>query len=95
MATIDIGLEIYIYRKPFKEIYMFYIDKSVAAPAKPGVGRPARYPFASMMPGDSFLVGQVDAQRARLAASAWKRRFPGFDYTTRAEDGGLRVWRTA
>jgi hypothetical protein len=33
--------------------------------------------------------------RARVAAAQYKHKNPGWDYCTRAEGDGLRIWRTA
>jgi hypothetical protein len=49
-----------------------------------------------MKVGESFYVQGNYAKRARLAASARKRRlYPEWDYVTRKEGDGIRIWRTA
>lgn len=71
------------------------LDRPIPAPIKGG-GRPAIYPFDDMPVGGSFFVPQCgDGENARLAAAARKRRHPGWDYTSRQEKGGVRIWRTA
>ncbi len=77
---------------------MFSIETDIQIPAVTGrssAGRPSIYPFGELSIGDSFLVPKSIAHKARIAAGAWKARRPGWDYMTRAEAGGLRIWRTA
>jgi hypothetical protein len=55
------------------------------------------YQWAKMRLGDSITV-DIDLEtrrRAQSAASTYKRRHPGWDYTTRLEpeDGVMRIWR--
>jgi hypothetical protein len=51
------------------------------------------FPFAEMKVGQSFIVNDF---RVRSAASQWKKRHPGWNYTTRAVgQGKYRLWRTA
>ena len=81
----------------------YTVQKGVPIPPrKGGGGRKAEcpYPFLDMVRGDSFLVKCANArelQRARRNASAWAKRIAkehkAFRVTTRAMDGGLRVWR--
>ena len=53
-------------------------------------------PLATMGVGQSFFVDGVTGGHAtREAVAQYKRRHPGWDYTTRREGAGLRVWRTA
>lgn len=75
---------------------MFEIEKHAPIPNnRAGRGRPAIYPFGLLQVGDSFLVDADAAGHARLAASAWKRNHPGWNYVSRAETSGVRFWRTA
>jgi hypothetical protein len=76
---------------------MFSIETNVPPPAfhANSPGRRAVYPFAALQVGDSFLATGEHARRAGGAAKIWKRRHPGWDYTTRVEKGGTRVWRMA
>lgn len=49
--------------------------------------------FGEMTCGQSFSVPMVNAQKARSAASAYKKRNPGWDYVTVEQaDGQLRLW---
>ena len=52
-------------------------------------------PWGDLAVGQSFLVDGARGDAARQAASQHKRRHPGWDYTSRREGAGLRVWRTA
>lgn len=72
---------------------MFEVSKSVPPPKGASRGGRKRYPFDTMQPGQSFFVSELEAFRARTAAAAWKRRHPGWEYQTKAEEGGLRIWR--
>jgi hypothetical protein len=77
---------------------MIKVDKGVPLPPNPG-GAVAMYPFAQMVPGDSFAVSVPDgktanAQRVRLigAAHCWAKRYAkGAQFATRSEDEGRRV----
>jgi hypothetical protein len=65
------------------------------------------FPFGEMAIGDSFLVPKSQTNRARQEAVKFKwfirsAKHPsqgptieGWDYTSRSEAAGLRVWRTA
>lgn len=70
------------------------IEKGVPIPDK--AGRKVKYPLDDMDVGDSFFVPDADHQdispviAARRRARKWTRQF-----TTRREDDGIRVWRTA
>lgn len=73
---------------------MLKIDKDVPIPMRgswQGLGR--KYPFEEMEVGDSFFVTDVSPKSVRTSANGWKKRHPGFDYTSRVIDGGTRVWR--
>ena len=69
----------------------------ILEPNKPIPARAAtqRYPYANMLIGESFVVPREVAQRARLAASAFKARNPGWDYQSHSDPEGVRVWRVA
>lgn len=68
------------------------IDKNIPLPTS---GRNAKYPFADMKPGDSFLSTDPAKEAAtRRAASVWADR-NNAKMTCRKVDGGLRVWRVA
>jgi hypothetical protein len=76
---------------------MFKLEDGVPLPAhtRRGHGRPAKYPFLEMGVGQSFLAPKEDAERVGAAAKIWKRRHAGWDYVTRTDESGIRVWRTA
>ena len=71
----------------------FTIDRGVPMP--PVRGNKIIYPFDDMEVGDSFFVpnvehGDITPQIAyRRRTRGWARKF-----TTRKENGGIRVWRT-
>ena len=57
----------------------------------------ARYPWADLRPGDSFFVVSADVQKARKNLSSltvYQAKKRGWEFTTRIEKGGVRVWRT-
>ena len=65
------------------------------SPGKRGKGRHPLYPFGRMAVGDSFVVPRSEADRAWAAASKWKIRHPGWNYTSRSEGEIVRLWRLA
>lgn len=65
----------------------FKVEKGLRIPAAR-----ARYPFAEMAVGDSFLVPQTRAHWARSAAQHWGAEH-GVKFTTRSVNGGVRIWR--
>jgi len=76
------------------------LDKNVPIPAyHHGPGRPPRYPFGTMAVGDSFALGvhfHTEVAKVRDAATKWKSKHPGWDYTIRKQDdGSYRCWRIA
>jgi hypothetical protein len=70
----------------------FVIDKDVPLPTTTR-GRRARYPFADMQVGDSFLVtgDKSTTESARSAAYAHTRR-NGKAFSARPVAGGMRIW---
>ncbi len=71
---------------------MFNIDKDVPLPVP--AGRTAKYPWAQMQVGDSFFIpGMTMKNFGGTAYTAGKKL--GHKYVVRAQDDGLRVWRTA
>ena len=75
---------------------MFKVESGIELPAKPKGGHGAKYPFAKMEPGQSFLlptdsVNNVSNSAAK-AASYWGSKL-GRKFTTRRVEGGVRVWR--
>lgn len=79
----------------------FKIEKGVPIPAKPGT-RETIYPFAEMVPGDSFPVPILEGktaiyaqQQIRARATTWAaRNAAGAKFVTRAEPDGksVRIW---
>lgn len=71
------------------------IEKNVPI-SEPQRGRNLKYPWPDMKKGDSFFVEGGRAMQQGLNASAYvwcKRHHPTRKFTTRAVDGGVRVWR--
>lgn len=60
-------------------------------------GRPVKYPFDKMRVGDSFLIkGEPKIRHSIyscLNSYNANRAEVRIEITTRAEDGGIRVWR--
>lgn len=73
---------------------MFEIENSVALPAS-GRGRPPKYPFHAMEVGQSvFVEGQTTQGLAPMAARLHGKAH-GKTFTSRSQDGGVRIWRVA
>lgn len=64
----------------------------VALPVVTGVGRPPKYPFSRLLPGDRVIVPASDS--ARVCAQQWGQRHGVMLETTRTERG-LLVERVA
>lgn len=74
---------------------MFEIEKNVPAPedvrARTGA---SKYLFDSMEIGDSFLVGDKSLYRkVQSSAAQYAKKYPGYRFTSRITDEGMRVWR--
>lgn len=76
------------------ETIMYKIMSDIEIP-RSRVGRPFKYPFRNMQIGESIFVAVDDIVLARAAAGQYKRAHPGWDYVSRSDDGGGRIWRTA
>ena len=79
---------------PF-EIMSYKIEPGVPVPAKL---RTSKYPFPSMMVGDSFLapLGQATPKKIASAAYCWsKSRKNDFKFAVRGCPDGTRCWRVA
>jgi len=50
------------------------------------------YPFNDMRAGDSFFVSGKSRSSISGAVSMFKRRHPGWNFATRPEGDGVRVW---
>ena len=73
---------------------MFEIEKDVPAPVRERAGRPKKYPFDQMQPGDSiFMPGAKIAPMGTIGKQ--KAQNPGQKFATRQEEGGMRIWRIA
>lgn len=75
----------------------FKIESTAPMPA---IGRRRKYPFPTMKVGDSFFVARpkgltLVSLRCRLSVAARYHRSvdPKFNYATRAENNGIRIWR--
>jgi len=68
------------------------IEKGVPVPM---AGSRHGWPFDKMEVGESFTVPHLLRSQAGQAAGQWKRRHPGFDYTTRRVGELVRIWRIA
>jgi hypothetical protein len=67
------------------------ISKTLPIPMRSGAG--INYPWAEMAIGDSALIPM---SRNTVKISLWRfTKRHGWKFTTRAEPGGVRVWRTA
>ena len=55
-----------------------------------------RYPISKLKVGECFDVPGAQTLNVRFAATQYKRRHPGWNYTSRSQpDGTLRLWRIA
>lgn len=69
----------------------FKIEKGVPAPTDGRNGK-AKYPWREMEVGDSFFIpGITSTVLGGSIANA--RRRTGFEFVSRNEGGGVRVWR--
>lgn len=77
------------------------IESGIPIPPRAGgTGRPSKYPFDQLKPGDSFLVPHHDGNpvvtvRRMAAAVKGAAKRTGWKFTTRRLSEGLRVWRVA
>lgn len=55
-------------------------------------GRKAKYPFATMKPGESFQIPGGDEHRVRSAASYHTKTY-GRIYTVQEANGSYHCWR--
>lgn len=70
---------------------MYKVDKDLEMPEIRGRGREAKYPFAQMEPGDSFMAPKT----ARAAAYMYGKR-TGTLFTSRViNERNVRIWRIA
>jgi hypothetical protein len=71
------------------------MDYVVNVPVPTNAPQYVKYPFADMPVGASFLLPRSERLKVSGAAANWKKRHPGWDYTSRTSEEGLRFWRTA
>lgn len=75
---------------------MIKIDNNIPQPRRDCYGRPAKYPFRELRPGQSFFAPGVTTYGLGGASDHW-RKSTGWTFVTRkvVEDGipGVRVWR--
>jgi hypothetical protein len=64
----------------------------VPAPAIGARGRPSKYPWQNMQPGNSFFVPNGTPKSMYHLANRASKQY-GHKYTVRTMDGGVRVWR--
>lgn len=71
---------------------MFKIEKNIKVPFKTkGPGRPKKYPFDQMKPGDSFLV-PLEKKISIRQRVCHKNKISKYKFITRAVKDGIRVW---
>lgn len=77
---------------------MIKIDKNIPLPAGGGKhsGPKRKYPFHDMAVGDSFFVPGKRTTDLSPSVTQFRNKYaPESMFTTRAEPGGVRVWRIA
>ena len=72
---------------------MLTIDKNVRIPSVSRPGRKPKYPWRTMDVGDSFFVPSKTPCKLSGSMQGAKKRL-GRNFTARAVEGGVRVWRT-
>ena len=68
----------------------FPIEKGVPVTRRTSAGGTRKYPWNEMKVGDSFFVPEKTAGQLSITIAS---RATGFMFTTRTENGGIRVWR--
>lgn len=77
------------------------IEKGVPMPVRHGGHGNSKYPFATMEVGDSFYIPWGDRDRLKIrsvlsnAISAFQLRNEPKKFSSRKDESGIRVWRTA
>lgn len=84
---------------------MIQIDKGVPMPKRGATGRKAKYPWAQMLPGDSFFVPRRSSNGSNasktsfpvIATTYGRKLHPGSSWSMEmaTEKGvqGVRIWR--
>lgn len=77
----------------------FEIHKGVPVPPRSVGGKQSgasKYPFATMVPGDSIEVPEANKLAVRSALTAYRKKNKDRVFATRVlEGGGVGIWRTA
>ena len=75
-----------------REYGLIQIESGVVIPSHRSM-----YPFADMLPGDSFLIqDRKKADSARVASLRFVKRLqPDWSFVMRKVDNGWRIWQTA
>lgn len=68
----------------------FVIEDGIEMPGKPG--RPAKYPWREMLPGQSFFIPGSNSRNLYRSASAASKQ-NSCKFACRRVDGGMRIWR--
>ena len=70
------------------------VDRDIPKPKSTGKrGRPPKYPFSKMEVGDSaFFPGEKTLSNTYMAAANIGNR-KGWKFSSRAVEGGIRIWR--
>jgi hypothetical protein len=70
----------------------YKIDKGIPLPKSPIQG--SKYPFREMEIDDSvFFEDQYHSITSIRSAITYARKSTGWEFTTRKQKGGIRVWR--
>ena len=75
------------------------VEKNIPLPPKPKrSGRPARYPFATMLAGESFFVAQSakmpdPIKSLKSSVSIANKKFAPKHFELRKIDNGARIFR--
>lgn len=74
---------------------MYQIDHGIEVPPRKKFGgRESLYPFRDMNTGDSFLVEEEDAKRAKSAMYSFSHTHKGLKFSYRTmPDRSIRIWR--
>lgn len=72
---------------------MYEIEKDIPIPTLPGRRSGSMYPTAKLEVGDSFFIPGKTTGAAASATLRERCKFPDRQFTHRAVDGGVRVWR--
>ena len=70
---------------------MIDVEKNIPLPP-PARGNGEKYPWRSMNVGDSFFIPGASSRKTGAHTNAAGKR-TGFKFTSRAVDGGVRIWR--